>query len=153
MDYVDVMTYNKTFFTIIKMILIYPMMEELFFRRIISEKIYQNNGFYSALWISSIIFAIAHIYSETNILGAFIAGIFLGFIYLKTSNIWLSIFAHALFNALILFSSPTISDLILGITEYWVFGVFIIFSLGLIFIMIYFLNKMGENRRPKRIID
>lgn len=152
-DFVDVMNYKITISRVIDSIIIFPVIEELFFRRIVSQKIYSKKGFYSALWISSILFSIAHIYSNTNLIGAFIAGIFLGYIYLKTSNIWLSIFAHVLFNALILFLSPPISDIVLGISKYWVFGLFVVFSLSLIITMTYFINRMMENKEPQKIQD
>jgi len=152
-DYIDIMTYKITSFKVIESIVIFPIIEELFFRRVISQKIYLKKGFHQALWISSILFSIAHIYSSTNLIGAFLVGLFLGYIYLKTDNIWLSIFAHALFNALLLFLSPSISDLILGITEYWVFGIFILFSLSLIFVMTFQINRINENNELKEIRD
>lgn len=152
-DYIDIITYKITIFKVIKSIVIFPIVEELLFRRIISQKIYLKKGFHQALWVSSILFSIVHIYSSTNLIGAFIAGLLLGYIYLKTDNIWLSIFAHALFNSLILFLSPSISDLILGITEYWVFGIFIVFSLSLIFIMTFQINRINKNKGLKEIRD
>jgi CAAX protease family protein len=144
-DYVDVMTYKISLYNVLKYIIIFPIIEELFFRRIISQKIYSAKGFYPALWISSILFSVAHVFSSTNLFGAFVAGIFLGYIYLKTQNIWLSIFAHSLFNTLLLFLSPPISDMILGISDYWVFGTFIAFSFSLIITMTYFINRIKDN--------
>lgn len=73
-------------------------LEEIYFRRIIAQKLFNSTGFSKAIWISALIFSISHIFSDIGLFAPFIGGIILGYIYLKTKNIWLSILTHLIYN-------------------------------------------------------
>jgi hypothetical protein len=88
----------------------WAFLEEIYFRRIITQKLFNNKGFSKALWVSALIFSIAHIFSGNGLLRAFIGGIILGYIYLKTKNIWLSILTHLAVNLTIFFVSPKLTE-------------------------------------------
>lgn len=104
-EYVDVMNYHITFEQVIGSIIIYPILEELLFRRIIAAEIKNKFGFTIALLVSSTLFAYCHYNTETNISLAFSFGLILGYIYLKTNNFWLVVLAHASSNFIVLFFS------------------------------------------------
>ena len=82
-----------------------PMMEELFFRGLLLSYLCANMRAGPALWLSALIFTLWHVLIEpsdnTQILilesytGVFISGIILGYLYLKTANLWAPIIAHA----------------------------------------------------------
>lgn len=76
-----------------------PILEELLFRKIMLEGLEVNYGARKAILWSAILFAIFHMNPWQGI-GAFVIGIFLGWIYVKTRDIWLCIFVHFFNNAL-----------------------------------------------------
>ena len=82
-----------------------PMMEELFFRGLLLSYLCTKMRAGPALWLSALIFTLWRFLIEpsdnTQILilesytGVFISGIILGYLYLKTANLWAPIIAHA----------------------------------------------------------
>ncbi|GAA3630750.1 CPBP family intramembrane glutamic endopeptidase [Flavivirga jejuensis] len=89
------------------LILIVPIAEELFFRGLLTHGISLVHNNKSAVLVSSIIFALLHYYSG-GILIAFLGGLYFGYIYVKTENIFLSIIAHIFANTIILFDERII---------------------------------------------
>lgn len=88
-------------------ILLIPILEELYYRRIIQKMISEKYNSVIAILISSLLFSLGHMDIE-HIYMAFISGIILGYFYLKTKNIIMPILLHSLFNILILISKEKI---------------------------------------------
>ena len=75
-----------------------PILEEGIFRGTIERKLLeQNRNPWYAISISAIFFAIAH-FNLTQGIIALALGLFIGWIYYRTRNIWYCIFVHALNN-------------------------------------------------------
>ena len=74
-----------------------PIIEELLFRGLILDSLSESYGKWTAIIISSVIFAILHIYPLT-ILNAFWAGIIYGYLRIRTNSLWPSIILHGLWN-------------------------------------------------------
>lgn len=86
----------------VQVVLIAPFLEELFFRGVILPALERYTGFWTALILSSVLFAFAHGF----VLAVFIQGVVglvLGFAYLKTRNIWFCMVLHGVYNAVIQF--------------------------------------------------
>lgn len=80
-------------------VIVAPVMEEIFFRGLILNGFLKNYSIKKALIISSIFFAAVHLNPWTFIIHFFM-GIFLGWIYIKTKNLIHSILFHAGFNSI-----------------------------------------------------
>lgn len=76
-----------------------PVLEELLFRKIVLEGMEVNYGARKAIIWSAVLFAIFHLNPWQGI-GAFCIGLFLGWLYVKTRDIWLCIFIHFFTNSL-----------------------------------------------------
>lgn len=78
--------------------------EELFFRGYILNCIKDISGKYTAVIVSSIIFSLGHYlnplsdFNFVSFVNIFLAGIVLGLLFLRTSNLWLVTGFHALWN-------------------------------------------------------
>ncbi|MCX7908689.1 MAG: CPBP family intramembrane metalloprotease [Ignavibacteria bacterium] len=72
--------------------------EELLFRGVLFQKLIDKKGEIFAVFISSIVFAIAHIWNPNltilALLNIFLAGVLLAICYIKTSLLWLPIGFH-----------------------------------------------------------
>lgn len=136
---------------IIVVLLIYPFFEELFHRKLILQGLYNRYGFKNALFVSSMIFAILHIFSENGIIIVFLGGVFLGYIYLKTKSFLISFIAHSLSNGLVLFISPIIVDEITLKRDNHMYLWIIIFIIGLItLVRVYYLSKLKNESKKRR---
>ncbi|MFD1015757.1 CPBP family intramembrane glutamic endopeptidase [Winogradskyella rapida] len=118
--------------------------EEILFRRVLAQKINNILGFKKAIWISALIFAIAHSYTDTGILSAFFAGAVFGYIYLKTKNIYLSIIAHLLYNLTTYFLTPIFIKNYDGINKYSIIISILVIGLILMYGMTRILKKAGR---------
>jgi membrane protease YdiL (CAAX protease family) len=76
--------------------------EEIFYRGILLTRLWRRYPKHKALVVSSLLFGLAHL-NPWQALTAFIAGLFLGWIYTKYKTIWLCIFFHAYHNVLVSF--------------------------------------------------
>ncbi|WP_139856570.1 CPBP family intramembrane glutamic endopeptidase [Aequorivita sinensis] len=121
------------------LIVILGVLEEFYFRRIIAQKIFNSKGFTKALWVSAVIFGLAHTLTDSGILPTFIGGLVIGYIYLNTHNIWLTIFTHITYNLIYFFVTPFLDRRFADLSSYRVtimlmgFGLFLIFATYLIF--------------------
>lgn len=77
-----------------------PIPEEIFFRGFLLEKIDFLWGKEAAVVFTSVLFGVAHLTYQSYIPALLIVviGFILGFIVLKTRNLYSSVFAHVLFN-------------------------------------------------------
>jgi len=83
-------------FVFLNLVVFIPIFEELLFRGLILSGLKNSYNIIIALIISSVIFGLFHV----DILGAFIFGLWLGWIYLKTNNILLCVLVHSACNAI-----------------------------------------------------
>ncbi|NJB72918.1 membrane protease YdiL (CAAX protease family) [Saonia flava] len=129
--------FNKYLVTLI----IFTVFEEIVFRRILAQFIKNKIGIVKGIWISALIFSVGHIYSDTGLLYAFFGGLVFAYIYFKTKNIYLSIWAHLFYNLLTYFLTPIFADNINSLYEYPIILTIIIISITLIYGMVWQLRK------------
>lgn len=133
---------------------IYPIIEEIFFRKCLAKGLYNLYGFKRALLISSAIFAILHFFSGNGILIVFMIGLFLGYIYLRTNSILLSILIHSFSNFLVLYVAPLMQE---GTIDYFetnsfIYIWFFVILLGVVLLLIFYKNfrfEKGKGGRKK----
>ncbi|MFD2552716.1 CPBP family intramembrane glutamic endopeptidase [Bizionia sediminis] len=94
-------------YSLISALLIAPIVEELFYRKFLLDKLLGKNKPILAITVSSICFSIMHIETPNNLIPTFISGIILGTIYLKTKKIGYCIILHFIVN-LIIFTTNNI---------------------------------------------
>lgn len=83
---------------IVSVCILAPLVEEGVFRGAIERKLLEKDwNPWWAIVISALLFALMHM-NLTQGITAMILGLFLGWIYYRTRNIWLCIFVHALNN-------------------------------------------------------
>lgn len=75
-------------------LIISPIFEELFFRRLIFNKLYKKYTLNTSIIISSICFALIHLPNYRNLIPTFIFGIICCIIYVKTKRIIYPIILH-----------------------------------------------------------
>lgn len=130
-----------------------PFFEELLFRGMIQEELSAKYGVFRGIIIAALIFGIVHIIPQ-QVVAAFVIGIILGYIYVKTQSIISVIVIHGANNALAQFSliltddiTVTTRDLISSDNVY--FGVYAVSSLFLIIFAVIFVKfcfgKRGIN--------
>jgi len=141
--------YNNIFFAIISI----SIFEEILFRRILAQTINNKVGFKKAVWISALIFSLGHIYSETGLLSAFLGGMVFAYLYLKTSNIFLSIGAHLSYNLSTYFLTPIFLNNFKQINEYPIILSFLIIGSGLIYLMFWLLKGTHKETMKKKPAD
>lgn len=85
-----------------KIILIGPILEEIFYRRIILNNLLQKYNVYFSILLSSLLFSIGHMdFDYTFVFLVF--GILIGTFYWKTWNLYLTILLHIFINFLTVF--------------------------------------------------
>lgn len=70
-----------------------PFAEEFVFRGILQQRLTSKLPKWAALLIASAVFGIFH-GNATQFINAFLAGLLIGFMYMKTGSLWLCIIAH-----------------------------------------------------------
>lgn len=85
--------------TFVKLVILAPLGEELFFRGFLLQKISNRWGLKAGLLISTVVFAVVH----PNMFSGLIAGLLTALIYIKTQNIFAPILYHSLHNILVVF--------------------------------------------------
>ena len=127
---------------LLSVIVVAPIYEEIIFRGILLRGMANKFNPTVALVISALFFALVHMNIPQGI-NAFLLGLAVGFIYLKTESIYLSIFAHFMNNILAL----SVSNLFSKIYAIQIRGIFLI--IGVILLIIAYrghnLNKI-KNR-------
>lgn len=83
-----------TIFTFISACVLAPIMEEVIFRGFFLQRMAYKWGIKRAVIISSLIFGLGHF----DVIGAFMFGVIMCLLYIKTKNIWTNIAVHALNN-------------------------------------------------------
>lgn len=132
-------------FRAFSIILLVPIFEELFFRKIIFESLIKK---YSNLWlaiiISSVLFALTHL-SITSFLPKLLFGFIAAYIFYKTNNIWHPIIFHIFSNLIwfAIFINPKIYWTILENLDFKIsYWLYVIFGLGLVLVSISHYKKI-----------
>jgi membrane protease YdiL (CAAX protease family) len=87
-------------YRVIGVIIIAPVIEELFFRKYLIIGLLEDNSKTITLIISSICFSLIHFETPNNLIPAFLFGLASGLIYTKTKKIGYSILLHLIVNSL-----------------------------------------------------
>jgi membrane protease YdiL (CAAX protease family) len=74
-----------------------PFTEELFFRGLLLHGFRRRYGMRKAVVASAAFFSLAHL-APNQLVPAFLAGIFLAWLLLRTRSLWMTVFTHAAFN-------------------------------------------------------
>ena len=82
------------------LISIQPIAEEIFFRGFLFDKIENYAGGNIAIFVTAVLFGLAHMSYQKiyPVIFPMIMGVFLGFIIIKTKNLYSAITAHITFN-------------------------------------------------------
>ncbi len=110
-----------------------PVTEELLFRKVMLPGLVKNYGVKKGIIWSAAFFAIFHMNPWQGV-SAFLIGIFLAWVYLRTENIWLCIFLHWFNN--------TLGFLMLALSGDITFSLTNLFDNNLIMIGIMFLSAV-----------
>jgi len=132
---------------IFSVIIVAPIYEEIIFRGILLKGMSKKINPIIALVVSALFFAIAHMNIPQGI-NAFILGLAVGFIYLKTDSIYLSIFAHSLNNVLAV-SVSSLFSLIGGKYAIEIHGMFTIIGIILLAIAFGKYNQHKIKNKPE----
>lgn len=89
--------YGRGVWSLLTLVVMAPLFEEVLFRGVILESTRARYGVMAAWLVSSLIFGIIHLHPAI-VLNAFVAGLILAFIYLKTDSLWPAIILHAINN-------------------------------------------------------
>ncbi|OLS37315.1 CPBP family intramembrane glutamic endopeptidase [Bacillus sp. MRMR6] len=86
-----------------------PILEEIVFRKVIFGSLYKRFNFFVSALISSVIFALAHMEPQHLLLYSAM-GFTFAFLYVKTKNIIVPIFAHVSMNTLVVVIQSVYKD-------------------------------------------
>ena len=139
---------NNSIWAFITTVVAAPILEEYLLRGVIERGLLKHTTPLQAILWSSFFFAVIHL-NPWQAIGAFAAGLFLGWIYWKTRSLTACIFIHAVNNGTAYFIQLLNPELPAGCTYkdfldmhmpgyYWI--VFVIFAVLLAAILLY-LNK------------
>ncbi len=88
---------NSGFFTFLSVVIVAPVIEEIIFRGIILDGLLKRYSPQKSIIISSLLFGIVHL-NPWQFAGAFLIGIFIGWVYYKTGKLTLAILIHFVNN-------------------------------------------------------
>ncbi len=94
---IDTLEVLSPFTTFLLVVVIAPIIEELFFRKFIIDKVY-NHGAVPAIVISSLMFALFHL-NFNQFVYAFLLGLILSYVYVNYGNIKNCILLHMMINS------------------------------------------------------
>ncbi len=148
---IDYSNYEFSSYKIYKIILaviMAPICEEFFFRYHIFAGLLKKCNFYTALFVSSVLFSLIHIDSPRNLLPTFIFGIFSVIIFFRTKNIYYPILLHFLTNltwAIQLIFTKEYYSFMLFLGTGFFYWLIILFGLGISVVTLRNLPKIDEN--------
>lgn len=90
---------KSPFTSLVQIAILAPVIEEILMRGVVLGGLKNNYGAAAALLISAVLFAVLH-FNMVQTLSAFVCGIVLGLLYLKTNSICCCIIAHCGYNVL-----------------------------------------------------
>ncbi|MBL7472076.1 CPBP family intramembrane glutamic endopeptidase [Robertkochia sediminum] len=89
---------DMSIYRIISLVLLGPVFEELFFRKMVFGRLYNKYSLNVSILVSSVCFSLIHLPGYRNLLPTFIFGIVSCLVYHKTHSILYSILLHVLAN-------------------------------------------------------
>lgn len=90
--------YGRGFWAILSLVIAAPLLEEILCRGIVLESVRARYGVTAALFLSAAFFGVLHGQSAAAV-NAFVMGLILGFIYIRTDSIFSTVLLHMLNNA------------------------------------------------------
>lgn len=113
--------------TILSTVVAAPLLEEVLFRGLVFESCRERFGSAAAVFVSALLFGVIHVV-PVQVVNAFVVGLILGYVYLRTHSLLSVIILHAINNALAYVSmaffgdgaNTTLSELIEARWLYWV---------------------------------
>lgn len=94
---IDTTTTFSKILGIISVCIFAPIMEEVIFRGFFLNRMAYKWGIKPAIIVSSLIFGFGHI----DVIGAFLFGVIMCLLYIKTKSLWTAIIVHALNNTIV----------------------------------------------------
>lgn len=85
--------------SVLMLVVLAPVMEEVLFRGILLESVRSKHSSGRAIVVSALMFGVVHIIPQ-QVINAFVIGLILGYIYVRTESLWPVIIIHALNNAI-----------------------------------------------------
>lgn len=137
---------NDTAFMMFTVIVIAPIKEEFLMRGIICNGLSKRYSNKVAILVSAFMFALIHFNIQQGV-NAFLLGVILGYAYLKTKSLYLTIFLHMLNNTIVF---PLSMQNVLSGTAQIVYST-IAAIIGLALIYKYY-NKLKLSLDPKDVI-
>lgn len=122
-----------------------PVTEELLFRRIILTGLEKNYGAKKAILWSAFFFALFHLNPWQGI-GAFLSGILLGWLYVKTKDIWLCIFIHFFNNSIAYLAFYFSDNAFFSIVDLTGYDYRLALIMGLSLVGMYFCYKLLDRQ-------
>ena len=83
--------------TFFALVIVAPFTEELLFRGLILRGLLARYRTHTAILVSAVLFALVHV-NPYQFCSAFLAGVFLAWLFVRTRSLWPCIIAHAFFN-------------------------------------------------------
>ncbi len=85
--------------TVLLLVVVAPLCEEIFFRGLVLEQVWRNRGTLWAVVASSLLFGLVHAPMWPQVVNAFAVGVILGYIYALSGSLIPVIIIHAVNNA------------------------------------------------------
>lgn len=142
-DSVDVSTGTFVLSSIVTIIFA-PLLEELMFRGVLFNRLKIRIGFLPAMLVSSFIFAIGHDFG--GITSAFLFGICMCILYMKTDNILVPMSVHFINNLVATGLELTDIDYIIGQIP-WIIPATIIVLISTILLIKYIVEETGKIKK------
>ena len=133
---------EEPFWSFLTIVIAAPVLEELLFRRIILHFLLKKYRPLTAIGLSSLAFALFHLNVWQGI-GAFIMGMYLGYVYWRTRSLGMVIFLHFLTNFLGFYGIYATEDLQSGMENIPVLtrlGMLVVFG-GVFYIVFRYLHQ------------
>lgn len=143
--------YGRGGWTLLSVVVLAPVAEELLFRGLLLEMLRRNMGVLAAVVASSAVFAAMHLQPAVMI-DAFLAGLALCYIYLLTRSIYACIILHMFNNAIAMsmqvleYRDKTLGELIDSSSAY-----FIIYALALAAVAVGVMHAASTLRRASAV--
>ena len=93
----EIFVFNPNLCTFLTIVIAAPLLEELIFRGVMLDGLLKRYSPVKAILVSSILFGFVHL-NPWQFVGAFLIGVFIGWIYYHTRSLSLAIIIHAVNN-------------------------------------------------------
>ncbi len=142
-------------FMLLSLVVVAPLFEELLCRGVIMEAVRSKRGAWAACVLSSLIFGVMHVEPQ-SMLNAFVIGLMLGYLYLRTDSIFAPIIMHSINNILAYlillfgFGNSTFSEIIGGGAPYFaLYGASILVLTLSIMAIVRYITKLERGDKLK----